>query len=175
AVRHLVALALAAAVGGDQHLARAGDDDLLALAVRDVAHRAGETHRAVRPGLDRTGHRRARRRAADAAGPHRELRARLADGLRRDHGDRLARIHQRAAAEVAAVALGAKAVAGLAGQRGAHAHLVDAQRLDLLDRVLVEQGARLESGFLRLGIDDIRGGHAAENPVAQRLDDLAAL
>ena len=47
AVRHLVALALAAVVVGDQHFARTGNDDLLALAVGDVAHRDSEAHRAV--------------------------------------------------------------------------------------------------------------------------------
>jgi hypothetical protein len=72
-------------------------------------------------------------------GPHRELRARLADRLRGDDAHRLADVHQRAAAEVAAVALRADAVARVAGERRAHLDLVDAERLDLLDRVLVEE------------------------------------
>ena len=73
-------------------------------------------------------HRGPRCRAADVEGAHRELRARLADRLRGDHADRLADVDQRAAAEVAAVALGAHALARVAGQRRAHLDLVDAER-----------------------------------------------
>src|SRR3546814_10958731 len=43
------------------------------------------------------------RRAADVEGPHRELRARLADRLGGDHADRLADVHRRAASKVAAI------------------------------------------------------------------------
>ena len=46
-----------------------------------------------------------RRRAADVEGPHRELRARLADRLRGDHADRLAEVHELAARQIAPVAL----------------------------------------------------------------------
>ena len=47
----------------------------------------------------------ARRRAADVERPHRQLRARLADRLRRDDADRLAELDHLAGREVAAVAL----------------------------------------------------------------------
>jgi hypothetical protein len=66
------------------------------------------------------------RRAADVEGAHGELRARLADRLRRDDADRLAHVDRRAAGEIAPVALAADAVLGLAGQHRADAHLLDA-------------------------------------------------
>src|SRR5690606_1648552 len=175
AVRHLVALAFAAAVVGDRDLARARDDDLVALRVRDVAHLAREAHDTVGLRLDRARDGSTRRRAPDVEGAHRQLRARLADRLRGDDADGLAGVHQRAAPEVASVALRTQAVARLAGERRAHAHFVNPDALDLLDRVLVEQRAGLEGRLLRLGMHDVGGRHAAEDAIAQRLDDLAAL
>jgi hypothetical protein len=61
-----------------------------------------------RLGLDAAGHGRTRCRTTDVEGAHRQLRARLADRLRGDHADRLADVDQAAAAQVAAVALGAQ-------------------------------------------------------------------
>ena len=61
------------------------------------------------------------RRAADVEGAHGELGARLADRLRRDDAHRLAHVDRRAAREIAAVALGADAELGLAGQHRADA------------------------------------------------------
>ena len=51
------------------------------------------------------------RGTTDVEGPHRELRAGLADRLGCDHTDRLAEVHHRAAREIAAVALHADAEA----------------------------------------------------------------
>ena len=117
AVRHLVALALAAVLVGDDDLAGTRDHHQLALAVGHVAHRGVEADDAVALGVHAVGHRRARRRTADVEGAHRQLRARLADRLRGDHADGLADVDQAAAAQVAAVALGADAEARVAGQR----------------------------------------------------------
>ncbi len=50
------------------------------------------------------------RRAADVEGAHGELRARLADRLRRDDADRLTEVDRRAAGKIAPVALGADAI-----------------------------------------------------------------
>ena len=58
--------------------------------------------------------------AGDAAGverPHRELGARLTDGLGRDDPDRLAEVNEVAGGEIAAVAHAAHAVARRAGER----------------------------------------------------------
>ena len=82
------------------------------------------------------------RRAADVEGAHGELRARLADRLRRDDADRLAHIDRRAAGQIAPVALGADADLGLAGQHRADADRLDAGLLDLLDIALVDQSGR---------------------------------
>src|SRR5579862_10052113 len=92
---------------------------------------------AVGLGLDRARHRGARSRAADVERAHRELRARLADRLRGDDAHGLAHVHARAAAEVTAVAGCADAVAGVAGERRAHLHFVDAMLLDPSDRIQI--------------------------------------
>src|SRR5437868_8921872 len=84
-------------------------------------------------------------------------------------------VDQVTAAQIAAVAGCAKAVARVAGERRSHLDLVDPQRFDLLDFVFAEQGAGMEQCRLRFRIDDIRGDGAAEDALAQRLDDLTAL
>ena len=174
AVRHLVALTLAAVVVGDDHLARARDDDLLGLRVRQIAHGRGEAHRASRFCLDVALHRGPRGSAADVERAHGELRAGLADRLRGDHADRLADVDQRPAAEVAPVALGAHAPSGFTGQRGAHLHLVDADVVDHLDRLLVEQRACRIQHILRFRVQQVVRQHAAEDALLQRLHHLAA-
>ena len=94
---------------------------------REVA--VADLHRAVEVRLDERliGE---LRRAADVEGAHRELRARLADRLRRDDADRLAHVDRRAAREIAPVAGAADAVLGLAGQHRADLHLLDAGGVD---------------------------------------------
>src|SRR5207245_2023966 len=57
-------------------------------------------------------------RSSDVERPHRELGARLADGLRGDDADRLAQLGQAARAEVAAVTHHAHAALRLAAERG---------------------------------------------------------
>src|SRR5690606_5879970 len=111
-VRHLVALALAAELVDDGELARARRRDAMTLLrVRhgldvDVADRA----RAL--DLDAVYGSGPRSGATDVERAHRELRARLADRLRRDDADGLAAIHAMTASEVAAVTLRADAVLG---------------------------------------------------------------
>ena len=105
--------------------------------------------------------------AAGVEGPHRQLGARLADGLRGDDPDRLAGPHEEPRREVAAVAAAADAVAGLAGERRADEHLADAGLLeappDLLADLLV---ALAQEG--PVGIDDRRGGEAPDEPARER-------
>src|SRR6185437_14096205 len=174
AVRHLVALALAAVVVVDQHFARACDDDQLALAVGHIAHDRGEAHDTRRLAFQLRSRRGTRCRAADVERPHRQLRSRLADRLRGDDADRFADVDQVAAAQIAAVAGRAQPVTRVAGQGRAHLDLVDAQRLDLLDLVFGQQHPGVVQRFLRLGIDDVGGERASEDALAQRFDHLAA-
>ena len=114
------------------------------------------------------------RRAADVEGAHGELRARLADRLRRDDADGLAHIDGRAAREVAAVALGADAVLGLAGEHRADLHFLNAGGVDRLDVPFLDH---LAGGHDHLAVRvlQILGRGAAENARRQRRDDLAGV
>ena len=73
------------------------------------------------------------RRAADVEGAHGELRAGLADRLRRDDADRLAHVDRHAARQIAPVTSRADPVLGLAGQHRADLHLLNAGGVDRLD------------------------------------------
>ena len=115
------------------------------LRVGDVAHHRREAHDAGRLAFELRCRRGTRRRAADVERPHRELRARLADRLRGDDADRFADVDQVPAAQIAAVAGRAQAVARVAGERRAHLDFVDAERLDLLDLVFVQQRAGVDT------------------------------
>ena len=77
-------------------------------------------------------------------GAHGQLRAGLADRLRRDDADRLAMVDRRAAGEIPAIALAADAVDELAGQRRADLHLLDAGLLNGVDVALFHQRAALD-------------------------------
>ena len=71
------------------------------------------------------------RRAADVERPHRQLRARFADGLRGNDADRFAELHKLPGRQVASVALRADAAPAFASQHGANLQALDA---DLFDR-----------------------------------------
>src|SRR5262249_25243815 len=114
-------------------------------------------------------------RAADVESAHGELGARLADRLGGDDADRLADIDRGAARQVAAIALAADADLGVAGQHRADAHLLDPGLLDLLDLDLVDQLTGLANQGADHRIDDVVERRAAEHPLAQRLDDVAAV
>src|SRR5690606_3557324 len=175
AVRHLVALALAAELVDDRELARAGRRDQMSLLLVPDGLQVLEPDRARALDLDAVDGSRPRRRAADVERPHRELRARLADRLRRDDTDRLALVHAMTARKVAPVALRADAVLRLARDRRAREDLVDRVRLELRDHLLVEQGPGRDDHVVRARRQDIDGRDAAEHALAQRLDDVAAL
>ena len=115
----------------------------------------------------------ARRRSADVERAHRQLRARLADRLRRDDADRLAELDQPPGGEVASVAARAHAAARRAGQHRADADLLDARLLHRRRLVLVDLLVDLDDGAGAERIDDLLERHAADDAVAERLDDLA--
>ena len=114
------------------------------------------------------------RRAADVERAHGELRARLADRLRRDHADRFAHVHRRAAREIAPVALAADAVLGLAGQHRADLHFLDAGRVDPGDVPFLDQFAGRHDHIV-VGVLHVFGGGAAENTGAERSHDLTGV
>ena len=113
------------------------------------------------------------RDAADVEGPHRQLRAGLADRLRGDDADRLAGVHLGAAGEIAPVALGADAVLGLAGERRADLHLDDARRLDEVGVALVDQVVAPEDHLAGLRVEHVLRRDAAEDALGERGHDLA--
>src|SRR5262249_28046997 len=107
------------------------------------------------------------RRAADVEGAHGQLRAGLADRLRRNDADRFAVVDRRAAGEIAAITLAADAVDELTGQRRADLHFADTSLVDGLDVRLLHQGAALDQ-HLAGGILDVVAGDAAEDTRAER-------
>ena len=107
------------------------------------------------------------RRAADVEGAHGQLRARLADRLRRDHADRLALVDRRSAREIAPVAGRAHARLRLAHQRRADLDADDGRLLDRRHVDLVEQTAGDRQHLARLGIDHILGRGAARECARQ--------
>ena len=108
------------------------------------------------------------RRTADVEGAHGQLRAGLADRLRRDDADRLAVVDRRAAGEIAAVALAADAVDELAGQCRADLHFLDAGLVDGVDMGLLHQRAALDDHLAGGGITHVIAGRAAEDARAER-------
>src|SRR5690606_8476337 len=112
---------------------------------------------------------------ADVEGAHGELGARLADRLGGDHADRLADVHLHAAGEVAPVALLADAARRLAGEDRADLHLLEAGVLDEGHLALVDLLVGPDEHPAGGRIDDVLEGDAAEDALAERLDDLTAL
>ena len=174
AVRHAVARLLAAGLVEQQHLGVAAHHDRTAGRVDDDVA-VLDLDLAVERRLDRGLLGAALRRAADMEGAHRQLRAGLADRLRRDDADRFAHIDDGAARQIAPIALAAHADLQLAGQHRADRHRVDAGPLDRVDRVLVDQPAGGEHDLARQRVEHVDRGAAPENAVGQRRDDVAAL
>src|SRR6202020_344481 len=146
AVRNLVALALAAELIDHAQFTGARHRDQMPLLMAhglDVV----QANRALALDLDAVGRRRSRSRAADVEGTHGELRARLADGLRRNDAHRLADVDAMATTQVAAVALRADAVTGLTGDGRTHHDLVDTHLFQQFDQLLVDQNAGLDQHF----------------------------
>ena len=169
------------AVRGALAAVHVDDRDLAAARHRHPAPAGVEDGRQVAE-LDRAvGHRVQARRlvelggAADVEGAHGELRARLADRLGGDHADRLADIDRRAAGEIAPVAFAADAMLALADQRRADVDRLDADLVDPQRRGLVDQLAFLGDHVAGLGVDHVFGRGAAEDALAERGDDRAAL
>src|SRR4029079_18876441 len=111
--------------------------------------------------------------ATDVERAHRELRARLADRLRGDDADREAEFDELARRQVAAVALGAAAAARRAGEDRTNADLLDPGFLDRGGLLLVDLAVLLDDRLARERVGDLLERDAADDALAQRLDDLA--
>ncbi len=174
AVGHLVVLDLAAAVVEDGDVGVPVDDDERPFPVLDGLE-VVELEDAVVLGLDLGPLGAAHGDAADVEGPHRQLRAGLADGLGGDDAAGLAELDHLAGGRRAAVAELADAPLGLAGQDRADLDPLDAQVLELLGDLLGDLRVHVDDRLARVGVDDLLEGDPADDPVDEGLDDLAVL
>ena len=106
-------------------------------------------------------------------GPHGQLRAGLANRLRRDHAHRLAQLHQVAGSEVPPVAHDANAPPGLAGQHRTDLHPFNAGPLNRTGKIFGDLLVDIHDQVAFV-ILDLLQRDPADNAVSQRLDDLAA-
>ena len=88
-------------------------------------------------------------------GAHGQLRSRLADGLGGNDADGLPHVDQGATGQIPAVAEGARAAAGLAGEHGTDFHGLDIGLLDDDDQFLLDQLPALHQHLAGDGMDDI--------------------
>src|SRR3569623_657236 len=173
AVRHLVTFAFETGLVQHRQFTRTRHHYVVAARVLDNLH-VVQADAALGLDLHRVHCRRPRRRAADVEGAHGELGAGLADRLRRDDAHRLADVDLVAPRQIAAVAHGAHAVTGFAGDGRTHHHVIDTQGLQLIDPALVEQGAGGHGHFAAAGHDHVFGDGTAQHALTQRLDHIAA-
>lgn len=108
---------LAAVRTFDHDFAGAGNHNLVALLTGHIAHRACEANRAGRLRNDVAGNSCTASSTTDVERTHGQLSTRFTNGLGGDNTDSLTGVNELAAAEIAAVALGAKTVACFAGKR----------------------------------------------------------
>ena len=135
--------------------------DLLVDVADDVEH-AGNRREALRDVVSA-------RDAAGVNGTHRELGARLADGLGGDDTDRGADVDGATGGEVPAVALLADAVLGLAGEQGAQLDLAQAGVPHALQVVHgLDMLAAGHDDLAGLGVDDVVEGAAADQVGVER-------
>ncbi len=115
------------------------------------------------------------RGAANVEGAHGELRARLADRLRRNDPDRFANIDARAARQIPTIASPANPNFGLASQHGANFNSHDPRFQNLGDHVFVEIGPGRRNDRPGRMIADVFGQGPAQDPRAQIHDDFGAV
>src|SRR5690349_13744673 len=118
--------------------------------------------------------RRSGRRATDVERTHRQLRARLTDGLCGDNANRFTHVDAMTTREVTAVTLRAHAVANFAGDRRTHLHEVNAFLLQHLDHLFVDQGAGSDDDCVASRTQHVFRSHATEHALAETFDDVTA-
>ncbi len=171
AIDDLVALLLAAAIIDDGDGAGAVHSDQIALTAADRSQ-VDEADGAIVLGFEARLLIDTRGGSTDVEGPHGELGAGLADGLRGDDADRFAEFDDAAGAEVTAVAEDADAATGFAGEHGANLDALDTGRLDGRGKVFGDFLVDVDDDLAFVVLDLLKGD-AAHDAIAQRLDDLA--
>ena len=106
---------------------------------------------------------------------HRQLRTRLADGLRRDNADSFADIDRCAARQIAPVAGRADAVFAFACQYRTDFDLFDAGFFNFVHVVFVNQLAFRNQNFAVFRIEDVFLRRTAEDALADGGDNVAAV
>ena len=173
-VGHLVALALTTMGIHDRQFAGTRNRDQVAIAVLhglEVVEldRTGGLHVHVVDGSCTRGG------TADMERTHGQLGTGLTNRLGGDDADRLADVDDVAAGQIASVAESANAERSRAGDRRTHEYRLHAIGFQLLDDLLVEQGAAGDDRiFLVARRVHVLGNHATEHAIAQRLDHIAA-
>ena len=112
--------------------------------------------------------------AADVEGAQGELRARLADGLGGDDADGLADVDQLCPWPGCGRSTWRRRRGGVSQVSTERIFTISTPvELDLLGVRLVDEGARLDDQLARQRVDDVVRRDAAEDAVAQALDDVA--
>src|SRR5690625_6724989 len=109
-----------------------------------------------------------RSRTTKVEGPHGQLSARLANGLGGNDTDRLAKVDDGPARQIAAIAGCANSIARFTGNRRAHQHPVDAGCLKLLYPLFVKQGSAGAKHLVAVDGIDVLGRYPAQYPHTQR-------
>src|SRR6185369_15433369 len=110
----------------------------------------------------------------DVEGTHGELRARFADGLGSDDTDCFAQLDQASRSQVAAVAHDANATLRFAGEHGADLDPLDSGGLNLAGEIFGDLLVDIDDDVAFVVLDLLER-YAANDTVAERLDDVAGL
>src|SRR3546814_13500939 len=109
--------------------------------------------------------RRARSRAAEVEGTHRQLGTRLTDRLCGNDADRFADVDAMTTGQVTAIAVRADAERQLAGDRRTHPDLVDRIALQRIGPLLVDDGAGRHCDLVAARLVRTTQGDAAQHAV----------
>ena len=173
-VGQLVPLALATVLVGHRDIPGARYRHQFTRCLRDE-FQVVQAHAAAMLNLHTVDRSRPTGRATDVERAHRQLRARLANGLRRDDAHRLADVNHMTAGEIAPVAHRAHAMTRIARDRRPHPDLVHAQIFQTFDPGFVQHRAGFDEQRLAVASVHVVRDHPAEHPRAEHLDDVAAL
>ena len=113
--------------------------------------------------------------SSDVEGSHGQLRTGLSDGLCGDDSDSLTDRNRLVGRKVAAVALLADAVLGLAGENGPDQDSLDSRILDGLGLVICDLVIQRDDDLAGVRVDDVLERVVSGDPVGKALDDLVTV